>query len=144
MACLMGDAGFLPLVGAGRGLPGKTPQQRQQQKVSFVGSLAVKPHSRPPQQFRLPGLLLLLLLLHIVPPVVWGQTAAVGNVTTLAGSSNGGLVDGVGTAALFFEPHSIAVDSTGAVAIVVRLTMRGVKREAEMCEGVCSLQWGIA
>jgi len=42
-------------------------------------------------------------------------------VTTLAGSltQSAGLADGVGTLATFRYPNSIAIDSTGSVALIV-------------------------
>lgn len=42
-------------------------------------------------------------------------------VTTLAGSGVTGYADGYGTLAVFHNPQSVAMDSAGAVAIVVSL-----------------------
>ena len=43
-----------------------------------------------------------------------------GLVTTLAGGAASGRADGVGTAATFNNPRSVAVDAAGSTAIIVR------------------------
>jgi DNA-binding beta-propeller fold protein YncE len=48
-------------------------------------------------------------------------------VTTLAGSSSG-YQDGQGTSALFNEPHGVAIDPTGAYALVTEYAGRRVRR----------------
>ena len=53
-----------------------------------------------------------------------------GAVTTLAGSptQSSGHADGVGTAASFYYPYFVALDSAGAVAIVVSVCCEGCER----------------
>ena len=40
-------------------------------------------------------------------------------VTTLAGSGSAGSTNGVGTAATFYAPNQIALDSSGVFALIV-------------------------
>ena len=49
-------------------------------------------------------------------------------VTTLAGGSSDGFVDGVGTSAAFSTPDGIAIDSAGAFAIVVDTSNEVIRR----------------
>ena len=45
-------------------------------------------------------------------------------VSTLAGSGTAGVVDGLGTAAMFYDPKGVCVDSNGAVFVTDVFTMR--------------------
>ena len=52
-----------------------------------------------------------------------------GIVTTLAGHGVPGYANGYGTLATFNNPHGIAIDATGSIALVVSMKYR---RELEM------------
>lgn len=60
-----------------------------------------------------------------------------GLVTTLAGSSPG-YADGVGAAANFNNPWSVAVDSAGTFAVVVSSTITCVRVRRYACDCVSS------
>lgn len=60
-----------------------------------------------------------LIISRILAQFSWNTTTLAGN-TTLAYIDEGrGSADGVGTAASFFRPTGVAIDATGAFALVV-------------------------